>query len=563
MVNRRQKDLIYLFSFIAFLIIINILSSFLFTRFDFTREKRYTLSAISKDIMGKLDDHLQVTFYLEGDFPAGFKRLRNSTRDILSDFKAYSAGNLHFDFVNPSSGDEKTRETVYQGLAEKGIEATSLSVKTEEGMSQKTIFPAALITYKGQQIVVKLLQNRAGASPEEVLNNSVQNLEFAFSSAIKKLSSGGKPRIGFTEGHGELNDLQLNDALKSLEDGYEVGRVNLNIIPVEGLDKLSVLIIPKPNTAFSETEKYKIDYFVMRGGRILWAIDQVNAELDSLRGAGRQLAFPKKLNLDDILFKYGVRINYNLVADMNCAQVPLSVGNVGGQSQIQLVPWLFYPVFVPTSTHPLVKNLDGIRSEFSSTIDTIPVKNIRKQIILETSPFNRILETPTMLSLQMVEQEPNPQSFQSTPKPVGVLLEGFFTSSFLNRPVPAGISPAVSIPKIGKYTKMIVLADGDILKNQVSNTDGSPFPLGYDRYTQQQYGNKNLLLNAADYLTDDSGIIELRNKEIKIRLLDRARIRSEKTFWQTLNIGLPLLLLAIVGVLRHFYRRKKYARYIN
>ena len=507
-----------------------------------------------------MDDDLQVTVYLEGDFPAGFKRLRNSTRDMLSDFNAYSAGNLHFDFVNPSSGDPKAQEAAYQELAAKGIEGTNLSVKTEEGMSQKMIFPAALLTYKGKQVAVKLLQTRAGASPEEVLNNSVQNLEYAFASAVKKLMQGGRPRIGFTEGHGELTDLQLNDAMKSLEDGYEVGRVDLKVIPMEGLDKLSLLVIPKPDGAFSEAEKYKIDYFVMRGGRVIWAIDQVNAELDSLRGAGEQLAFPKKLNLDDLLFKYGVRINYDLVADMNCAQVPISVGNVGGQSQIQLLPWLFYPVFIPTSTHPVVKNLDGIRSEFSGTIDTIGVKGVQKHIILSTSPFSRTLETPTMLSLQMVEQEPDPQAFQNSPKAVGVLLEGIFPSNYTNRPVPAGIDPSVERLAVSKAGKMIVLADGDLLKNQVSNTDGSPFPLGYDRYTQQQYGNKILLLNAADYLTDDSGIIQLRNKEIKIRLLDRARIRTEKTYWQMLNIGLPLAILFGFGIARHYYRIRKYAR---
>lgn len=562
MVNRRKKDLSYLFGFIGLLLLLNILSSLFFTRFDFTREKRFTLSPITRDILGKLDDNLQVTVYLEGEFPAGFKRLRNSSRDLLSDFKAYSGGHLHFDFVNPSSGDVKNQEATYQELAAKGIEATNLSVKTEEGMSQKTIFPAALLTYKGKQIAVKLLQNRTGASPEEVLNNSVQNLEYAFSSAIKKLRMEGKPRIGFTEGHGELNDLQLNDAMKSLEDGFEVGRVDLKIIPIQGLDKLSVLVIPKPDRPFSEAEKFKIDYFVMRGGRVLWAIDQVNAELDSLRGAGQQLAFPKKLNLDDILFRYGIRVNYNLVADMNCAQVPVSVGNVGGQSQIQMLPWLFYPVFVPTSTHPLVKNLDGIRSEFAGTIDTIPVKNVHKEVILSSSPFSHSLETPTVLSLQMVEKEPDPRAFKNISMPVGVLLEGNFTSDFKNRPVPAEITQPVKISAVSKFTKMIVLADGDIFKNQVNNSDGSPFPLGYDRYTQQQYGNKNLLLNAADYLTDDSGIIQLRNKEIKIRLLDRARIRSEKTFWQYLNIGLPLVLLIIFGVLRHLYRQRKYARAI-
>ena len=560
MVDRRKKDLLYLAIFAGALILLNILSSFVFTRIDFTREKRYTLSPVSKDILKALDADLQVTVYLEGDFPAGFKRLRNSTRDILADFKAYSAGNLHFDFVNPSAGDARAQEAAQQDLAEKGIEATNLSVKTEDGMSQKMIFPAALITYKGRQMAVKLLQNRAGASPEEVLNNSVQNLEYAFASAIKKLTKDGKPRIGFTEGHGELTDLQLNDAMRSLEDGYEVGRVDLGVIPMQGLDKLSVLIIAKPDRAFSELEKYKIDYFVMNGGRVVWAIDQVNAELDSLRGAGEQLAFPKKLNLDDMLFKYGVRINYDLVADMNCAQVPVSVGNLGGQSQIQMLPWLFYPVFMPTSPHPLVKNLDGIRSEFASTIDVIPVKNVNHQVILTTSPFNRTLETPTMLSLQMVEQEPDPRAFQNPQKTVGVLLEGSFPSTFKSRPVPEGISPTGPVPAASKPARMIVLSDGDILKNQVSSTDGSPFPLGYDRYTQQQYGNKNLLLNASDYLTDDSGIIKLRNKEIKIRLLDRARIRTEKTFWQVLNVGLPLLILLIFGFAHRYLRMNKYGR---
>ena len=560
MVNRRRQDLNNLALIFAGLVLLNIICYFFFVRIDFTSEKRFTLSPISKNTLNNLDDDLQVTVYLEGDFPAGFKRLRNSTKDLLSDLQAYSNGKLHYGFTNPSSGDAKAQELSYQQLTEKGIEPTNLSVKTEEGLSQKTIFPAALITYKGQQMPVKLLQNRAGASPEEVLNNSIQNLEYAFVSAIKKLSSGGKPRIGFTEGHGELTDLQLNDAMKSLGDGYEVGRVDLKVIPFAGLDKLKLLIIPKPNTAFTEAEKYKIDYFVMRGGRVFWAIDQVNAELDSLRGAGEQLAFPKKLNLDDLIFKYGARINYNLVADMNCVQIPVNVGDVAGQGQVQLMPWLFYPLFIPTSTHPVVKNLDGIRSEFSSTIDIIDVKNIRKQVILTTSPFNRIIEAPTLLSLQMVEQEPNPRDFQSSPKPVAVLLEGSFASNFKNRPQPEGLEGNPIIPEKGKFTRMIVMADGDILKNQVSSTDGSPFPLGYDRYNQQQYGNKNFLLNVADYLTDDSGIIELRNKEVKIRLLDRARIRKEKTFWQVLNLVLPMVLLLVFGISQHYYRKRKYAR---
>ena len=560
MVNNRKKDLVKLAFILAGILLLNFVASLFFTRFDFTAEKRYTLSPITKNILAGLQDQVQITVYLEGEFPAGFKRLRSATNDLLRDFDSYAGGKLQFDFVNPLRGDQKSQEESYQRLIELGIEPTNLSVKTEDGMSQKIIFPAALITYKGIQIPVKLLQTRAGISPEEVLNNSIQNLEYAFASTIKKVTSGGAVRIGFTEGHGELNDLQLNDAMKSLGDSYEVGRVNLATIPFQGLDRLKVLIIAKPEKPFSEQDKYKIDYFVMNGGSLIWSIDQVNAELDSLRGSEEQLTFPKKLDLDDILFKYGVRLNYDLIADMNAAQIPLNVGDVAGQSQIQLLPWLFYPVFVPVSTHPVVKNLDGIKSEFPGTIDLIAVKNVRSEVILSSSPYSRKLEVPTMLSLQMVEQEPDPLLFQSTPMPAGVLLEGNFSSNFKNRPIPQGITQKVHIPEMSKPTKMIVFSDGDIFKNQMNTSDGSPYPLGFDRYTQQQYANKSLLLNAVDYLSDDSGIIGLRNKEIKLRLLDRAKIRQEKTFWQLINIGLPIILLIVCGIFQHYYRIRKYTR---
>ena len=553
--------MIYLITFLAVIIAVNILSSQFFTRFDFTSEKRYTLSPITRDILNGLDEKIQVTVYLEGDdFPPGFRRLRSSTFDVLSDFEAYSDKKLDFDFVNPMAGSEQAQQENYQMLMEKGIEPTNLNVTTESGNSQKIIFPAALITYKGIQIPVKLLQTQSGVDPQEVLNNSIQNLEYAFASNIKRVTTGGRPRIGFTEGHGELTDLQLKDAMNSLADWSEVGRVDLNTIPFEGLDKLKLLVIAKPETEFSEAEKYKIDYFVMNGGRILWAIDQVSAELDSLRGAGEQLAFPKKLNLDDMLFRYGARINYDLIADLNSSRIPLNTGEVAGQPQIQLLPWLFYPVFIPVSTHPLVKNLDGIRSEFASTIDLINVEGVRGEVILSSSPYNRKIEVPTMLSLQMVEQEPDPKLFQGSVKAAGVLLEGEFPSVFRNRAVPGGITATSILPERSKSGKMILLADGDIFKNQINASDGSHYPLGFDRYTQEQYANKSLLLNAADYLMDDSGIIGLRNKEIKLRLLDKTRVRSEKTFWQAINLGVPLIMLIACGIFQHYFRIRKYAR---
>ena len=561
MVGQRKKDLIYLISFLAVILAVNFLSSYVFTRFDFTSEKRYTLSPITRNILNNLEEKVQVTVYLEGDnFPAGFRRLRSSTFDVLIDFEAYSNGKLDFDFVNPMAGTEQAQRESYQKLMEKGIEPTNLNVTTESGNTQKIIFPAALITYKGIQIPVKLLQTQSGVDPQEVLNNSIQNLEYAFASTIKRATTGGRQRIGFTEGHGELTDLQLSDAMNSLADWSDVGRVNLATITFEGLDKLKLLVIAKPETEFTEAEKYMIDYFVMKGGRILWAIDQVSADLDSLRGAGEQLAFPKKLNLDDMLFRYGVRVNYDLIADLNSARIPLNVGAVAGQPQIQLLPWIFYPIFIPVSSHPLVKNLDGIRSEFASTIDIINVKGVTGEIILSSSPYNQKIDVPTMLSLQMVEQEPDPKLFQGPVKTVGVLLKGEFPSVFRNRPVPDGVAGSYTLPEKSKPGKMIVISDGDIFKNQINASDGSHYPLGFDRYTQEQFANKSFLLNATDYLMDDSGIIGLRNKEIKLRLLDKTKIRMEKSFWQAINLGLPLIMLIACGIFQHYFRIRKYAR---
>ncbi|MFD0792378.1 gliding motility-associated ABC transporter substrate-binding protein GldG [Mucilaginibacter litoreus] len=544
------------------LLAVTVLSGKIFTRFDFTKEKRFTISPVSRSIMQGLQKPVTVTVYLEGDnFPGGMKRLQTSVKDLLADLQAYN-DELQFKFTDPLKGlSQEQQKQQYADLEAKGIEAQNLSVKTDDGVSQKIIFPFALVTYQGKDIAVKLLQTQSNInlSPDEVLNNSIQNLEYAFTSAIKKASSGGKQRIGFTEGHNELNDLQLSDAMRSLSDGYLVGRVNLATIPFDSLTKISLLIVPKPDKAFTELEKFKLDQYIMRGGRMLWAIDQVSAELDSLRGkGGQQLAFNKQLNLDDQLFRYGVRINYDLIADMNCSQIPVTTGDAGGQAQIQMLPWLFYPVYLPFSKHPVVKNLDGISSQFASSIDMLNVKNVRETVLLTTSPYNKKISTPYMLSLQALEQEPDPREFQSAPKITGVLLEGNFTSDFQNRPVPEGFDQKINVLAQGKPTKMIVLSDGDILRNQVG-ADGSPFPLGYDRYTRQSYGNKNLLLNMADYLTDDSGLISLRSKEIQMRLLNRARIRQEKLFWQLVNTIVPIGIVLIFAIFQHYIRKRKYA----
>lgn len=560
--KQKNKDLIQLLLGLVAIVVFNLLSQVTFTRIDFTKEKRFTISPVSIQILNDLKEPVKVTVFLEGEFPSGFKRLRSATKDLLNDYKAYAGDNIQFEFINPNEGkNQQEQEEIYQQLSARGIEATNLSVKTDAGLSQKVIYPAATVTFGNQEIVVKLLQSRIGLSPEEVLNNSIQNLEYGFSSAIKKVTAGGKPRVGFTEGHGELSDLQLQDAMNSLSDGYEAGRINLETITKSGLEKLKVLVVAKPQTEFSEAEKYKIDQFLMSGGKIIWSIDQVNAELDSMRrtSRGEQLAFQKKLNLDDQLFTYGIRINYDLVGDMNCAQIPVNVGEVGGQAQIQLVPWLFYPIIMPLSTHPMVKNLDGIRTEFINTIDTIETPNLKKTVLLTTSPFNRELAAPTIVSLNMIEDTPDPKLFQSNPKAVCVLYEGNFKSNFLNRAIPEGVNFETTTINKSAFTKMIVFSDGDVFKSEVSENDESVYPLGYDRYSQQTYGNKVFLLNAVDYLTDDSGLIALRTKEIKLRLLDKGKLVAEKLQWQLINTIIPIIMLILFGIFQHIYRKRKYA----
>jgi len=547
--------------FILLLILLNVAAQYAYTRFDFTLDKRFTLNPKSKAVLAHTNQEVTITVFLEGNLPAAFKRLQHATSDLLNDDKASSSAKIKIVFTDPIAGlDQQAQDTVLRKLYTIGVEPTNLNIKSDAGFTQKMVFPVAIVQSGNRQIAVKLLQNLdAAGNYEENINNSIQNLEYLFTSAIKKVTTGENPRIGFTEGNGEPADAYLSDAIKSLSDSYEVGRVDLNAISKAGLDKLKVLFIAKPQKEFSEAVKYKINYFVMNGGRVVWSLDQVSADLDSLQGKGEQLAFNNKLNLDDMLFMYGSRVNYNLAADLNCAEIPIAMGG-GQQRDIQMAPWIYFPVLIPDASINLVRNIDGIRTEFLSTVDTIGVKGIKKTVILHTSGYNMEYSTPKVLSLQSVAETPDQRSFTNPPKNAAVLLEGSFPSVFLNRGIPEGITEKYTIPERSKSTKMIVIGDGDIFRNQVSNRDGSVFPLGFDRYTQRNFGNKALLLNIADYLSSDDNLIELRNKEVRVRLLDKQLLRTEKTKWQFVNLILPLVLLISFAIFQHYYRKYKYTR---
>lgn len=548
---------------IAALIILNIVGQYAFHRFDFTADKRFTLSDKTKFLLEQNKKPVIITVFLAGELPPAFKRLQAAVSDILSDYQAYAKTEVKVVFVDPIAGlNQADQDTVINNLYERGIEATNLSVKTESGLTQKLVFPMAMMESEGKEFPIKLFQNLdTRGNYEDNINRAIENLEYIFTSSLKKVLSGDNPRIGFSESNGELSDLQLADAIHTLSSSYLVGRIDLNSIDKAGLNKLKMLIIAKPKKPFTETEKYKINYFVMNGGRVLWSIDQVNAELDSLRGKSGQMAVNSNLNLDDMLFMYGARINYNIIADpANSAEIPVSTGVVGGQNQMQLVPWIYYPILLPDTVESVVKKLDGIKSEFPSTVDTIGVKGVKKSYILATSPYNKVYNVPKLFSLQMVSEQLDPRSFQSKPQHVGLMLEGNFPSVFAGRPLPATITQPYSLESISKSAKMIVIGDGDIFKNQVSEQNGTPFPLGFDRYSQRSFGNKALLLNIVDYFTDNDNLIVLRNKEVKIRLLDKAKIKLEKTKWQFINVVAPLLLLIFFAIFQHYHRKYKYAK---
>lgn len=554
--NKRLKFLLL----IAALILLNVLAQFAYTRIDFTKEKRFTLTEKTKETLQKNKNEVIVTVFLDGDMPSAFKRLRNATKDMLADYRAYSKSNFKVVFVDPIAGlTVNEQDTVMRQLYEMGIRPTNINIKTDAGFAEKLVFPMALIESNGKRMPIKLLQNLGGEASnyDESINNSIKNLEYVFTSSLKKVISGYNPRIGFTEGNGEPTDNQFYDAMSSLSDSYVVGRVNLDSMTKQGLDSLKMLIVAKPLRAFTEAQKYKINYFVMKGGHVLWSIDQVRMDLDSLRSGRSFMAANNNLNLDDMLFEYGARVNYDIIADVNCAEIPVATG--GPRGDIQMAPWLYYPILLPDTSNSVVKNLDNIKAEFASTVDTIGSKNVSKRIILTTTPYNKVYTSPKMFNLQMVEEQPAQKEFTNAPKSVGVLLEGSFKSVFLNRPVPEGIKEKFDLPAQSKPTKMIVLGDGDLFRNQVS-ADGSPFPLGFDRYTQQNFGNKALLLNIVDYFTSEDNLIALRNKEVTVRPLDKTLVRTEKTKWQLVNTVLPIALLICFAIFQHYYRKHKYAR---
>lgn len=556
-----EKAGVKLIALMAIIIAVNVIGSFLFKRFDLTAEKRYSLAPSTIELVKNLDDVVYVKIYLEGDFPADFKRLRNKTKEMMDEFRAYGKNKIEYEFINPSENpDKKQREKLYRQLVKQGLEPTTYKLNEKEGAIENTIFPGALFYYQGKEMPLQLLKSRMETPAIEMLNNSIEELEYEISNTIRKISENKKNKVAFLMGHGELEKPYVADIAGALSEYYMVDTVTINA-QLNSLNEFKAIIIAKPDSMFDEKDKFIIDQYVMRGGKVLWLIDGCEASMDSLQQAPATLGMPVDVNLSDQLFKYGVRINTNVIQDLRAAEIPAPTGYVGNQIQWKLQPWIFFPLIIPESEHPIVRNLNAIRTEFVSSIDTVGAKGVKKTILMTTSKYARTLNTPVKVGLEILVNKPSEALFNKPNEAVAVLLEGEFKSVFTNR-IPPAIkeSSEIGFKEKSVPNKMIVISDGDIIKNKYRASTGEVFPLGYDVYTDQTFGNKKFILNCVNYLCDDSGLISVRAREIKIRLLNKKKVEKERLQWQLLNVALPVLLIIIFGVIQTVLRKRKYAK---
>lgn len=573
--NIKRSNIIQLVLAVVVIVLVNIISSFVFTRVDLTAEKRYSLSPATKQLLKNIHDVMFFKVYLEGDLPPGFKRLSNETREMLDEFRAYS-DKIQYEFVNPSANpNARERTDAYKLLVERGLQPTDLRVNKKGQASELIIFPGAIVTYRGADVPVQLLMTQLGQNSDKVLNNSIQSMEYNLASAIRQLSVPVKPRIAFIEGQGELSKMETVDIHNALSDFYAVDHITLNhkinslTVRLKSdsahdklVNKYHAIIIAKPTTPYDEKDKFLIDQFIMRGGKVLWLIDPVFATMDSLKKYNATMGISNDVNLDDMLFNYGVRMNTNLVQDINALPIPVKTGQVGNQPHFDFLPWYFFPILTPVINHPIVNGLNAIKTEFISSLDTVESPGIKKTILLTTSPYSRILNAPVYIDLEVLKQQVDERLYNKGPQPVAILLEGKFKSAFQFRLAPdiATNNDLGFLEKSVKPSKMVVISDGDIIKNQFHYSQGYPLPLGYDQYTQQTFGNKDLIMNVMNYLCDDSGLIAVRSRELKLRLLDRTIIDKQRLFWQLLNTLLPIVLIMVFGISKFLVRKKKYAQ---
>lgn len=554
------------FSYTLALILISAyLGSLLRLRIDLTEDKRYTLSEPTRKVLSQVKNDIYVQVYLEGEMPIPFKRLRRSVKEMLDEFRIGSGRRIDYDFINPSSGSRADqRDAFYQSLVMKGLNPVNIQAGDEEGgSSQKIVFPGMIVNYNGIEVPVNFLKNNPALSAEENLLHSTEGLEYEMIQPIATLSADSVFKVAFLEGHDEIPEIEVADLTFSLARFFTVDRGIMGGIPGI-LNGYSAVVIAGPEKEFSENDKFVLDQYIMNGGRILWLAEEVYVNEDSL-ASGETAALYRPLNIADQLFRYGARINPSVIQDLECAHIRLILSTGGARQQPVSLPWVYHPVMMPDQGHPVTRNINRVRGQFVNYIDTVGLDgNIKKRILLATSPYTRALNPPFMLSLREAEMSPDDRLFNKSQLPVAVLLEGVFPSAFRNRITDNLVKDKnMKVRTESVETKMIVIADGDVIRNEVrkSGTSETPLTLGQDRYTGEMYGNRDFLINCLNYLVDDNGLMELRSRELKLRLLNRQTIREERTKWQIINIAGPLILVVAAGLIYNWLRKRKYGKY--
>lgn len=576
--------LLYALIIVAF----NFIANEFYFRLDLTKEKRYTLSPSSIDLVNKLDDDLYVTIFLDGDLPIEYKQLRSATRDILNEYRLLSDGKIKFDFEDIlADKDIKEKEAILKEIFQKGLQIEQPELKPDEAPTEKYILPSGIVFYKGKEYPINLLKRQFGKSLEVEINNSIELLEYEIGTAIRKGLSGKSIKVAFSAGHGELSSTQTADIANSLGDFYSLDRINLNLrdsncyknfasdvinnpqkpvfsVLVEGLiNKLKSyrgLIVAKPTLEFTEPEKYILDQYIMNGGKVIFLVENLLAEMDSVAKYGQVMTVNHSHNLDDILFQYGVKVKPNLVQDIQCHGIPAINQQTNRPG---FWPWIFYPLFSAVDDNPVSRNLENVWGRYCSTLDTTSRKTLKKTVLLRSSPQSRVAANPVLISLDILKNRQNPSNFKNGNQISAVLVEGEFISPFRYRD---GVKRSFDLPftESIEQNAMIVIGDGDLIRNQVSS-DGRVYPLGYDKFASKQFSapvefaNKKFFLNCVDYLCDENNLIEVRSKEVVLRLLNKSKIKNEKLFWQSFNMILPILLILIFGFVNTFYRKRRWA----
>lgn len=543
---------------LVILIAANFLASEFYLRFDLTQDQRYSLSPAAKKIVANVEQPVIFDVFLEGNFPSEFRRLQNETRQMLEEFSAYNR-NIKVNFVDPlaEGGDANA---IAEEFYKMGMTPARLNVQENGKNSESIIFPWAIANYGDKTVKIPLLKNQIGATDEERVNASVQQLEYVFADGLSKLIYPREKKIAVMRGNGELPDSQIADFVKTIQEYYFMAPFTLDSAATNpektltDLKEYDLILEPKPTQPYSENEKYILDQYLMHGGKMLWLAEVTNMETDSLfNERGTAIALPRNLNLGDYFFSYGIRINPELVNDLYSAPIILASGS-GQNTRFNPYPWFYSPLTSSPKEHPIINNIEAVKFEYANPIDTL-TNNIEKTILLSSSPRTRLEGVPAQISLDMVGEKPDISTYNSGEQPLAVLLEGEFKSVYKNRVKPFKISDHRDQ---GVDSKMLVVSDGDVIKNDIR--DGKAMELGFQRYTGNTYGNKEFLLNAVNYLLDDTGLIDIRSKEIKLAFLDKEKAAAQREQWQLINLAGPIILLLIFGIAFRYYRKQKYVK---